>query len=67
MTVVMLNRDNPAGSVVRNYTTGSQPSDIVMLDADGDGLDDLAVAESGETGNNIRLFLGTEGGWFLQA
>lgn len=32
MTVVMLNRWNPGQSEIRNYTTGTQPTDIVLFE-----------------------------------
>jgi hypothetical protein len=50
-------------SAATNYSTGSGPSAVAVADFNGDGKNDLAVANYGS--NNISVLLGNGNGSFL--
>ena len=61
----------PAGASTRlsykklnDFTVGNYPDSVAVGDFNGDGIKDLAVADSGSTLNNVSVLLGTGTGSF---
>jgi hypothetical protein len=66
VSVLLGNEDGTFQAAV-NYSTGAKPTAVAVGDFNGDGVQDLAVANEGSGSNNVSVLLGRGDGTFQSA